>query len=82
MVALLFVVLLLGRIGDVLQHLGIEPGDQIDYQKLPGRAIRIRVVQPQGSIEGFIGLLESATSRILSLEEINEISAVGWARQQ
>ncbi len=40
---------------DVLQHLGIKPGDQIDYEKLPGGAIRIQVAAPRGSIEGFIG---------------------------
>ncbi len=64
---------------DVLQHLGIKPGDQIDYEKLPGGVIRIQVAAPQGSIEGFIGLLEGSTSRTLSIEEMNEISAAGWA---
>ncbi len=33
---------------DVLQHLGIKPGDQIDYEKLPGGAIRIQVAAPPG----------------------------------
>ncbi len=64
---------------DVLQHLGIKPGDQIDYEKLPGGAIRIQVAAPRGSIEDFIGLLGGSTSRTLSIEELNEISASGWA---
>ncbi len=64
---------------DVLQHLGIKPGDQIDYEKLPGGAIRIQVAAPRGNIDGFIGLLEGSTSRTLSIEEMNEISAAGWA---
>lgn len=64
---------------DVLAHLGVEPGDQINYEKLPGGAIRIQVSQPKGSIQEFIGLLEGSTTKALSVEEIKEVSAAAWA---
>jgi antitoxin PrlF len=67
---------------DVLQHLGIKPGDQIDFDKLPGGELRVRVAKPQGSIKSFIGLLAGSTKKILSVEEMNEISAAGWAGER
>jgi antitoxin PrlF len=64
---------------DVLQHLGIKPGEQIEFDKLPGGELQIRVARPKGSIKGFIGLLAGSTDKILSVEEMNEIAAAGWA---
>ncbi len=67
---------------DVLQHLGIKPGEQIDFDKLPGGELRIRVARPRGSIKGFIGLLAGGTHKVLSIEEMNEIAAAGWAGER
>jgi len=33
---------------DVLQHLGVKPGEQIDFDKLPGGELRIRGARPMG----------------------------------
>ena len=67
---------------DVLQHLGIKPGEQIDFDKLPGGELRIRVARPTGSIKSFIGLFSGNTNRALSIEEMNEIAAAGWAGEK
>ena len=67
---------------DVLQHLGIKPGEQIDFDKLPGGELRIRVARPKGSIKGFIGLFAGSTNKVLSIEEMNEIAAAGWAGEK
>jgi antitoxin PrlF len=64
---------------DVLQHLGIKPGDQIDFDKLPGGELRVRVARPTGSIKSFVGLLAGTTSKVMSVEEMNELAAAGWA---
>ena len=64
---------------DVLQHLGIKPGEQIDYDKLPGGELRIRVARPTGSIKGFLGLLAGKTKKVATIEEMNETAAAGWA---
>ena len=64
---------------DVLQHLGIKPGEQIDFDKLPGGELRLRVARPTGGIQGFIGLLAGSNRKPLTIEEMNEIAAEGWA---
>jgi len=63
---------------DLLHHLGIKPGERIDFDKLPNGELRIRAARPTGSIEGFVGLLSGKTKKVLSIEEINEIAASGW----
>jgi len=67
---------------DVLQHLGIKPGEQIDFDKLPGGELRLRVARPMGSIKGFIGLFAGSTNKVLSIEEMNDIAAAGWAGEK
>jgi bifunctional DNA-binding transcriptional regulator/antitoxin component of YhaV-PrlF toxin-antitoxin module len=67
---------------DVLQHLGIKPGDQIDFDKLPGGELRVRVAHKTGNIKGFIGLLAGSASKVMSIEEMNEIAAAGWAGEK
>ena len=66
---------------DALQHLGICPGEQIDFEKLPGGELLLRRApcSRTGSIKDFIGLLAGSTDKVLSIEEMNEIAAAGWA---
>lgn len=64
---------------DVLQHLGIKPGEQVEIDKLPGGEVRLRVARAAGTINSFLGLLAGQTDKTLSIDEMNEISAAGWA---
>ena len=66
---------------DLLQHLGVKPGERIDFEKLPGGELRVRAAQATGSINGFIGLLAGKTSKVATIEEMNEAIAAGWAGQ-
>ena len=66
----------------MLQHLGVRPGEQIDFDKLPGGELRIRGAKPAGSIDGFIGLLAGGAVKALSIEEMNEIASSGWAGEK
>lgn len=67
---------------EVLQHLGIRPGDRIELDLLPdGRAI-LGAARPAGTIAGFVGLLGGKTRKVATLEEINEASAQGWAGRE
>jgi AbrB family looped-hinge helix DNA binding protein len=67
---------------DVLQHLGIKPGDKLELDLLPdGRGI-IKAAQPGGSIEGFVGLLSNRTNKVASIEEMDVASKRGWAGEQ
>ena len=67
---------------DVLQHLGIKPGEQIDVDKLPDGELRLRASKPKGHIDGFIGLLAGSTKKPLTIEEMNEIASSGWAGER
>lgn len=64
---------------DVLQHLGVQPGEKIELRKLPGGKIALTAARPKGTIDKFIGLLAGRTSKVATIEEIKEASAAGWA---
>jgi len=63
---------------DLLQHLGIKPGERIDVDKLPGGQLRRRAAQPRGTIDSFMGLLAGKTEKVATIEEMNEAAAAGW----
>lgn len=67
---------------DLLQHLGVKPGEQVDLEKLPGGELRVRAARPVGSIEGFLGLLAGKTDKVATIEEMNEAAAAGWAGER
>jgi bifunctional DNA-binding transcriptional regulator/antitoxin component of YhaV-PrlF toxin-antitoxin module len=64
---------------DLLRHLGVEPGQRIEIRELPGGRIEVRAAQLPGTIEDFIGVLADKGTTRLSLDEMNEIAARGWA---
>jgi hypothetical protein len=64
---------------DLLQHLGVRPGERIDFDKLPGGELRVRAARPSGTIDSFIGRYAGRLKKPLSIDEINEIAASGWA---
>ncbi len=67
---------------EVLQHLGIKPGDKIELQLLPdGRGV-ITAARATGTIASFIGMLSGRTEKVATIEEINEASARGWAGEK
>lgn len=64
---------------DVLQHLGIKPGDKIELDLLPdGRGV-LKAARSRGSIDGFVGLLAGQSSKVATIEEITIASETGWA---
>jgi len=64
---------------DLLQHLGVKPGERIEFDKLPDGELRVRAAQPQGSIDNFIGMQAGKVKAPLSIHNINEMIAKGWA---
>jgi len=67
---------------DVLQHLGIGPGEKIELDKLPGGRVILKAARPSGKIDRFLGLLAGKTKKIATLDEINEAAAAGGAGQE
>lgn len=63
---------------DILKHLGVEPGEKIVVEKLPDGKIQVRAA-PCGSITAAFGLLKRKGDPKLSIDEIKEVAARGWA---
>ncbi len=59
----------------VREHLGLEPGDSIRFFPMDDHVQMMRV----GSVKELIGMVGSNASETVSIEEINEITAKGWA---
>lgn len=65
---------------DLLEHLGVHPGDKISIEKLPGGRVEVKAAPPAGKISDSFGFLKGKTnSRALSIEEMNDVIADGWA---
>ena len=67
---------------EVLQHLGIQPGDKIELDLLPTGCGLLKAARPSGTIDGFVGLLAGRTRKVATLEEMNEAAVQGWAGQE
>lgn len=67
---------------EVLQHLGIQPGDKIELNLLPNGQGILKAAKPAGEISNFVGLLAGRTQKVATIEEINEAAAQAWAQQK
>ncbi|MGU3285115.1 AbrB/MazE/SpoVT family DNA-binding domain-containing protein [Methylobacterium mesophilicum] len=66
---------------DLLQHLGIKPGERIDFEKLPGGELRVRAARPSGTIDKFLHALDGKVTldKPLTIEAMNAIAEAGWS---
>ena len=63
---------------ELLAHLGIQPGQGIDGELLPGGRLELHAEYATGTIGGFIGLLAGRSSHRASLDELNGAATSGW----
>jgi AbrB family looped-hinge helix DNA binding protein len=64
---------------DLLKHLGVHPGEKVAVDKLPDGRIEMKAVRPTGKISDIFNIWKRKGGPSLSIEEINEIAARGWA---
>ncbi len=64
---------------DVLRHLGIEPGQKVDIDLLPGGRVEVKAARATGSISDVFGRLKRDGQPALTVDDINAITAKGWA---
>lgn len=64
---------------DILQHLGIAPGEKVEVDLLPDHRATLRPANRKGSIEDFFGCASRPGTKPLTIEEMNEIIAKAWA---
>jgi bifunctional DNA-binding transcriptional regulator/antitoxin component of YhaV-PrlF toxin-antitoxin module len=67
---------------DLLHHLGIKPGERIELNKLPSGELRVKAARPMGTIDNFIGRHAGKVKKAMTIEEMNEIAAAGWANEK
>ena len=67
---------------EVLQHLGIRPGEKIELDLLPHGRGMLKAARPAGKIDGFVGLLTGRSKKVATIEEINAATAKGWAGEE
>jgi bifunctional DNA-binding transcriptional regulator/antitoxin component of YhaV-PrlF toxin-antitoxin module len=65
---------------DLLEHLGVRPGDQITVDKQPGGRLAVGAAKQKGDFSQLFGIIKPPPGTPpLSIEEMNEIIAKGWA---
>ena len=67
---------------DLLQHLGVQPGDKITMDKLPDSRIEVKAARPGGRISDVFNMLKRDDTPSLSIEQMNEIAAKAWAGER
>ncbi len=65
---------------ELLNHLGVGPGEKIEADKLPDGRIVVRAAAQEGAISDFIGCLAQTHGSKLTIDEMNEIASRGWAK--
>ena len=63
---------------EVLNHLGVRPGDKLDIDLLTGGRMQLRPKRGNSAASVFGILARPGTSQ-LSIEKINQVAASGWA---
>ncbi|OYW61223.1 MAG: transcriptional regulator [Bosea sp. 12-68-7] len=67
---------------EILQHLGIKPGDKIELELLPDGRAALSAARPPGTIDGFLGLLAEKTTTVATIDQINAAATQGWAGEE
>lgn len=62
----------------LLAHLGVQPGQRIASELKPDGGVELRAA-PTGKISDVFGILKRPGQRAVTIEEMNEIIARGWA---
>jgi len=64
---------------EILQHLGIQPGEKIELELLPGGRGVLQAARPSKKINSFLGVLAGRTRRTATIHQINQAIEDGWA---
>jgi AbrB family looped-hinge helix DNA binding protein len=64
---------------ELLRHLGVQPGEQLAVDKLPDGRIEVKAARPAGKISDTFNFLKRKGGPSLSIEEMSDLAARGWA---
>ena len=63
---------------EVLEHLGVRPGDRLEVELLPHGRLQA-AAKPRQPISSIFGLMKRPGEHARTIEEINKASEDGWA---
>jgi hypothetical protein len=63
---------------DVLDHIGVQPGQRISVDKLPDSRVVVSA-EHAGEISAVFNLLKQEIRPALSIEDMNDLADKGWA---
>ena len=63
---------------EVLEHLGVRPGDKVDADLLNDGRLQVRAKRGK-SVTTVFGILAKPGQPPRSIEDLNEATAAGWA---
>lgn len=67
---------------ELLRHLSLSPGDKVEVTAAPGGRLMLASRKAQtGRMEEAFGMLKRPDQPTLTIEEMNEVIARGWAGQ-
>lgn len=64
---------------ELLQHLGVRPGQKVEVDALPDGRLAIGAVRREGDWNEVFGLFEGRTDKAATVDEMNEAIRRGWA---
>ena len=64
---------------EVLQHLGVQPGDKVEVEVLPNGKVELHAARPQAGWDRLSGFLAGKTTKVATLEELTDAAERGWA---
>lgn len=64
---------------ELLDHLDARPGDRLSVEPLPDGGVALRRLRPAGSIGALFGRLHRPGGPVLSVAQMNAVTAEGWA---
>ena len=65
---------------EVLAHLGVRPGDKLDVDLLAKGRMQVRAKRGK-AVESVFGMLRRPRAPSLTIDELNEAAAAGWAEE-
>jgi len=63
----------------VLEALGAKPGDKVEVVPAPGGGVTLRPANKSGSLASVYCRFADRVAEPVSIEEMNEVIAAGWA---
>ena len=64
---------------DLLNHLGVKPGETVTVSKLPDGGIEVRRALPRGDISDVFGMLKRKNGPRVSIKQMNKVIEESWA---